>query len=297
MTVRKHAATSAAMVALLILTACGGGGGGGGTGPRTSSDDVRQQTGLAAPAETPAAQRARSPGIIARTDSLIISTMYVETDDSRVPMLSLRSSCSGTRCTVTEPTSGYSDTLTISDLEDVNAPVEAVGSKHGITLLAQSLLGEFWSFGAWMSHSGFAVQGEEGSVEGIRFVARYGLAGGDLIGAAPTGSATWRGLMVGTPAIGANRGDWLLGDAVLTYRLTGRSLDASFTGIRNVDRNAAHSTATVSFTGVPVSSGGTYRAGITGNRIQGGFYGPGQAEAAGVFEQSNIVGAFGAKRQ
>ena len=40
----------------------------------------------------------------------------------------------------------------------------------------------------------------------------------------------------------------------------------------------------------------TVAAGEAGDRIQGGFYGPGHAETAGIFEQSNIVGAFGAKR-
>ena len=296
MTVRNYVATSAAAIALLGLTACGGGGGGGGSSSRAPAEDVRQQTGLDAPAETPAAQTARSPGIIARADSLILSTIYGETSHSALPTFRLSASCSGTRCTVREPTTGYSDSLTISDLESANAPAEAVGSKHGVTLQWQRN-SEFTAFGAWLNYSGFAIQSETDSIDGIRVIGRYGLAGGDLRGVAPTGSATWRGLMTGTPATGGNRGDRLHGDAMLTYRLNSRSLDASFTGIRNVDRNAAHSTATVSFTGIPVSSRGTYRAGITGNRIQGGFYGPGHAEAVGIFEQSNIVGAFGAKKQ
>ena len=257
---------------------------------------MRQQTGLDAPAETPAAQTARSPGIIARADSLILSTIYGETSHSALPTFRASASCSGARCTVTERTTSYSYSLTPSDLESVNAPAEALGSKHGVTLQWQRN-SEFTAFGAWLNHSGFAVQSETDSIDDTRVVGRYGLAGGDLTGAAPAGSATWRGLMVGTPATGGNRGDRLHGDAVLSYRLNSRSLDASFTGIRNVDRNAAHSTATVSFTGIPVSSRGTYRAGITGNRIQGGFYGPGHAEAVGIFEQSNIVGAFGAKKQ
>ena len=46
------------------------------------------------------------------------------------------------------------------------------------------------------------------------------------------------------------------------------------------------------FNDIPVGPQGTFQSGLTGNRIQGGFYGPGHAEAAGVFEQSNIVGAF-----
>ena len=103
--------------------------------------------------------------------------------------------------------------------------------------------------------------------------------------------------MVGMPATGAGRGDRLQGDATLTYSLGNQSLDAAFTNIQNIDRLAAHSVTSVSFTGVPVDRRGEFQGGITGNQIQGGFYGPDHAEAAGVFEQSNIVGAFGAKKR
>ena len=48
---------------------------------------------------------------------------------------------------------------------------------------------------------------------------------------------------------------------------------------------------------VAVGPDGTFARGRTGARIQGGFFGPHHAEAAGIFEQSGIVGAFGARRQ
>ena len=103
--------------------------------------------------------------------------------------------------------------------------------------------------------------------------------------------------MVGTPSRGTLRGNVLQGDAALTYTLTGNSLDAAFTDIKNLDTGAAHSTESVRFDDVPVATDGTYEAGLTGNRIQGGFYGPDHVEAAGIFERSGIVGAFGAKRE
>ena len=293
-----------AFVCAGILGGCGGGGDGG-TDPRPPSSGTNNLTGAAPPIETPAMQRARSPGITSRTDSLIISTSYGETSDPGLPAFRIRASCSGTRCSVSEQTSGYSQTVTPSDFEFSAGPVEAVGSKHGITLMWQHEGREFTAFGAWMNHSGFAVQSGSDTVEGIRVDARFGIAAGDLTGMAPTGSATWNGLMVGRIATGSSRGDRLQGDAALNIdvesvdRLPGGylSLDAAFTSIKNIDRGAAHSTQTVLFTDIPVSSRGTYRAGLTGNRIQGGFYGPGHAEAAGIFEQSNIVGAFGARRQ
>lgn len=73
-------------------------------------------------------------------------------------------------------------------------------------------------------------------------------------------------------------------------------IDASFTNIKNLDRNRDHSVTSIRFDDVPVLTDGTFQAGVTGNRIQGGFYGPSYAETAGTFEQSNVVGAFGAKR-
>ena len=48
----------------------------------------------------------------------------------------------------------------------------------------------------------------------------------------------------------------------------------------------------------PTASAGADRSVSGGDSvIQGGFYGPDHVEAAGIFEQSNIVGAFGTKRQ
>jgi len=108
---------------------------------------------------------------------------------------------------------------------------------------------------------------------------------------------------VGTPVAGDARGERLVGDAVLTYDFpsqgdgSGPSLDAAFGGIRNIDRGTAHTVETVIFSDLAVAADGTFARGQSGARIQGGFHGPGHAEAAGIFEQSDIVGAFGAKRQ
>jgi len=204
-------------------------------------------------------------------------------------------SCPATTCTWTEPTTG--DSLQV-DLSDFDATVsgELVGSKHGITL-TREIDADSRSLGAWMDHGAFGVITFRDVYSGVQVNARYGTAGGDLSGSRPLGSATWQGLMVGTPATGAGRGDLLQGDATLTYSLDTRMLGAAFTNIQNIDRLRAHSVSTVRFTGVPVDILGEFEAGSAGNKIQGGFYGSDHAEALGVFEQLNIVGAFGAKRQ
>ena len=103
--------------------------------------------------------------------------------------------------------------------------------------------------------------------------------------------------MVGTPATGNARGDRLQGIAALNYDMDAGGLDIGFSSIKNLDRGTDHSTPVVMFNDLAIASDGTFQAGATGSRIQGGFYGPGHVEAAGIFEQADIVGAFGAKRQ
>ena len=295
--------TSAALFGCAIfLAACGGGGGGGsGSGaapaPLLDAAAARILTDASVPAETRADQRARAPAILTRADSLIISTAFVAASSPDLPAFRLRTSCSGTQCVLSEPSTGVSDTVALQDLSLLQGGASAVLTKYGITSVRQRASGTD-SYHSWMEHAAFGVQTDRDSVEGIRFDVHYGLAGGDLTGTRPNEiTGTWRGLMVGTPRSGAWRGNTLQGDAVLTYTVgAGGSLDAAFTNIRDLDRGASHSTASVRFEDVPVSAGGTYRAGAEGNRIQGGFYGPAHVETAGVFEQADIVGAFGAKR-
>lgn len=149
-----------------------------------------------------------------------------------------------------------------------------------------------------MDHSGFLVQEDRSiPIEGVPANVRWSIAGGDLTRSRPLGNATWLGLMVGTPEGGPGKGQRLQGDAMLSYDLDSATLDAVFSSIRNIDRLQPHSVSTVSFDNVNVSNGGTFQAGSLDNQIQGGFYGPGHAEVAGVFEKSNIIGAFGAKKR
>ena len=292
-----------AIALVLVIAACGGGG----DSPTINPGEARTQASLSAPIETAAAQDARAAGILSRSNSLVMTAIRGTTNHAALPTYRLHASCSGTRCRFSSPEIGYSGTVSLRDFEIAGVPTEAIGTKQGITLtLGESRVLE--GFGAWMQHSAFAVQSERSIVEGITFDGSYGLAGGDLTGRGlGDESATWRGLMVGTPATGSNRGDRLVGDARLDYEffIEGDfvgptylpSLHAVFSNIQNLDTRQAHTTRMVRFEGVPFTGRGTFNAGLTGNRIQGGFFGPGHAEVAGIFEQSNIVGAFGAKKE
>ena len=295
-------APAALAVAMLTLAACGGGGGSGSTtAPPADAAGAQSLTGSQPPAESAAAQAARADGILGRADSLIVSGLHGNSDHPQVPTFTLRSNCQGTTCAFREPNSGASVTVSLSELEATSATRGGISlTRNGITL-HQGAAADLEFYGAWLQHAAFALQKETGTiaVEGTdyRWRARYGVAGGDLTGSLPTDvAATWRGVMVGTPAQGELAGNFLQGDATLVYGMSSGSamLDAAFTNIKNLNRLAAHSVASVRFDDVPVQGNGTFGAGGAGSRIQGAFYGPDQAEAAGVFERSNIVGAFGA---
>ena len=305
---RRIVACGLALAAALSLAACGGGGGSVSEGPLTVGE-IRELTGLTAPVETPEAQPERSLDIFPRAESLVLSTMHGETDNAEVPAFRFLTQCSGARCTATDPLSGAVDTIELLNTPLRHGAATAIGSKHGITLMAESSVhtgADLASLGAWMEHSSFAIENERRTGEEDTVDVWYGIALGDLAGFPPgpiPGTATWSGIMVGTPVTGDARGERLVGDAALTYDFLTwadggeRFLHAAFGGIRNIDRGTAHTVETVLFENVAVAEDGTFARGQSGARIQGGLYGPGHAEAAGIFEQSGIVGAFGATRQ
>ena len=297
---RTRAACGLAVAAILSLAACGGSGDMN-SRPALTPGDIRELAGLSAPIETGPEQQARQQDIFSRADSLNQSTIHLEgVVDGETHRFRMMSECSGAVCTLVEPVTGVTDTTRIRTAEIELGDAEAFGSAHGITLMSEALNGtdkEFTEFGAWMQHSTFALGTDRQLLGDIDATAVYATALGELTGRPPAGSATWLGIMVGTPVAGDHQGHRLVGTAALDYDLDAGRLDAAFTGITNVDRGMAHDVETVFFVNLAVAPDGTFARGQSGTRIQGGFYGPDHAEAAGIFEQSDIVGAFGAKRQ
>ena len=278
----------AAVTAAFLLASCGGDAG-------PTAEDTRALTGSGPPLETAAEQSARMAGIASRTDSVVVSTWYGETNHPEYPAFRIPSSCSGTTCTLDDPETGLSLTVELDDVGFDAALARALLAKRGITMV-DVRDGADRSYASVMNHGWFAVTSGRETFEGVDAWHRISSAAGDLTGSAPGGSATWHGIMAGVPVDASGRGDFLQGDATITYHLPAGSLDAAFTGIRNISRNRDHFVPSVRFDDIHVSADGTFRAGIVGNRIQGGFHGPRHAETAGIFEQRGIVGSFGAKR-
>ena len=294
---RSFSACGLAMAAVLSLAACGGD-----SAPERAltTAEIRELTGLSAPVETAEAQQERSLDVFTRADSLILSTMHGETGNAEIPTFRLLTQCSGTQCTVTEPLSGAVDTIELANTPLRQGAATAIGSKHGITLLSESSThtgADLASLGAWLEHGSFAILNERQTSEEGTVDVWYGIAVGELTGTPPAGSATWLGIMVGTPVDGDAHGERLVGTAALNYDMAVGGLDAAFSGIKNIDRGTAHDVETVIFSNLAVGPDGTFATGESGTCIQGGFYGTGHAEVAGIFEQSDIVGTFGATQQ
>lgn len=75
----------------------------------------------------------------------------------------------------------------------------------------------------------------------------------------------------------------------MSYDLSKRTFDADFTNFSSYQD--------VSFWDVPVSSTGEFRGVYGAKMIEGALYGPSYHEAAGIFETSELVGAFGGKKR
>lgn len=269
-------------------------GWGGSLVPSLIPANVQKLTGSESPQETVDLVLARSTGIIDRTDSILISNLrYDSTNPDIIPLLTTE--CIGTKCTVINPvTTAKIREFTKNDLVFAGTS-KGILSKNGITIF-ESESEQFNSYGlaGSMHHSGFGFIVQRGNnFDGF---VRYSSTLGDLSGSQPTSSATWRGLMLGTMISGPAKGNRLFGDAELNYNFSENSITSNFRNIKDLDLNRNHSSTTISFNPIQVSSTGTFHSGLSGNRIQGGFYGDDQSEMAGIFERSNIVGSFGAKK-
>lgn len=318
----------AMLVVLVLLAGCGSGNEGpsrpGSRIVEAGPDPGVPVVGSPGVERAPASQWAAS--LVEGADVLFASRMHEERGfDTRVGH---DVQCSGLRCSV----SG-SGTLGIANADGL-AGAGVLGRTGGIELVSASDL-DAMSYGGWMRHGGFGVLLERvGGGDALREF-RYGLALGRLTEVAEGQDvmATWRGRMVGVTEDGGFSDGRLQGAAELTYRSAGAlgddsetgdvvgRIDAAFTDIANVLSGALVEDAR--FANVPVSlldvttrevevpdpegpegattvetdvtARMTFSAGVAGNRIRGGFFGPAWAEIAGVFEQNGILGAFGAE--
>ena len=308
---------AALLVCGAVLSACGGDGGPsrpgsriGEAGPEPRPPAVGSPDMEAAPASVWAA------AVLGAADALFATGVHEESGFGAREVHD--TACSGLACS-----GSGSGSVGIANAGGL-AGAGVVGREGAIDLVwASDLDAESW--GGWMRHAGFGVLLEREGMGADFRERRYGLALGDLstVSEGVPVRGTWRGRMTGVAAGGDFRDSRLQGDAELTYVSTGAVgkasddgdvvglIDAAFTGIVSVATDTSFPDA--GFEDVPVSLRDVLKltrdetpddplvtammafdAGVAGNRIRGGFFGPERAEVAGVFEQNGILGAFGA---
>ena len=153
---------------------------------------------------------------------------------------------------------------------------------------------DYTVYAGWLDHNFFGVKRERyqgrdiyGTVQGLEDVIAASV--GTASGSNPMmGSAEWMGLVV---ALDRTAPDQVVqGEAALTYDFGDNTLDALFSNLRG-----SRSYNDLSWTDLVVTNG-RFSQGSGANSINGTFYGDEHEEVGGVFERSNLIGAFGAKR-
>ncbi len=273
----------------LALAACTGGE------RALTTGEIRELTGLSAPVETAAQQQARQEDIFARADSLILSTMRVEVVGPDVTFARRwLPACSGPSCDLLDPVTGRTGPSSLATFEIVQGDAEVIGSVHGITLMSETTHHmdlETISFGAWMEHGSFGLFEDRLMGEEIESVYSYALALGSLTNRPLAGSATRH--HGGNAHSRGHSGR--LGTAALNYDMNAGGLDV-FRHPEHQPRDGARRRSGDLLR--PRSGAGRdLRQGRVRRAHPGRLPRCRHAEAAGIFEQSDLTGAFGARRQ
>ncbi len=211
---KKACMTILLCIATVGLVACGSGSG---PGRINNLPDITLPPSSQQPVETVGDQNARAPEIFSRSDSLIASTLYVETSNSEVPFLRVRATCIADECTFRNDNL-RTITISKSDIVFTSASSDNIFSRNGITLLvAVDTDSSRTSWGAWMDHAAFQVEDTTMVEEGVRIDVRVASVLGDLSQSRPSTNVTWQGVLVGTPIDGLRKGNMLTGNARLTF--------------------------------------------------------------------------------
>lgn len=238
----------------------------------------------------------RGDKVLSRSDSVIVSALYFS-EQSDAAGIQTVPECAADRCDVYVG----GRLLATIDRDYLRASLRRYGearpmlTRNGVTI-AEANSGDFGILGSALRHSAFISERTYIYNPSGGYYARGAIAAGSLAGSRPAVNGLWSGLMTGTLAAS---GDYLTGDANVAYAVsgTGGSLEAEFSNVKNETRNRIHRATAAQFADIPVDADGTFGSGVRGDLIQGGFYGSGHAEIAGIFEQSGILGAFGTYRR
>ena len=304
--------TAAVVAVALALAACGGGGGSSPPG------DTGAGSGLSGSANEDVA---RLGDVLDDADTLLMTRSHTRSSLTAEGGATIEDSsaegiiCVGARCHAAD-----GSTTTMANLLDTSGAmgletIEAnLGSRDGFVTVTTrgtlevtetvsghsvTALPEVTSWGFWDNH-GFAVLALgagslEATIEGTAYTGDLSLArafvAGDATGTNPptgTGSATWRGIAEASPTGSFER---LQGTATVTMAdLSQPRVDV------DIDLDEDGVNRPLRWAGMPLDDG-RFAAGVAGNDyLSGAFHGPAHQEAWGVFDTTDYIGAFGARR-
>lgn len=263
-----------ALSSVLCLAACGGGGKG----------------------KSPIDQAESSLNAVAEKAEHLFITGQVFTARSQVrPGERIELTCDGLTCANETEASYFSINEGIAIQDDTEIRVGPV--INGVQLREfrdrneeNDYFTDFTAYGAWLTDSAFYVtlQNDDNETEVIRGQS-FGDASRTNPASALSGTATWRGAMVARDATNATVP--ITGRTELTYDFGGNTLDVLMSQIRG-----SRAYADLTWEDLAVTEG-QFSQGSGADSIRGTFYGDDHEEVGGIFERSNLVGAFGATRQ
>ena len=300
----------------LALAACGGGGAGGGAAPPTAPPPASSEAEI---------ERVRSDervvrlgDILARADALLLTSAPARYSlegggETLAGDLVDAFTCAGARCEAADGTAVTTGSLTGSAAElDVRLSEAALGERGGFDTAATrgrfeitevaggvrvSAAPDARAYGFWGEHGYAALELSAGSLaaemDGTAFAGDFSLArayaAGDASGTNPSGvgSATWSGIVEASPAGAFAR---LQGTVTVLIPDLSRPRVGVFVSVpdHEIDRPG--------WEYMPIANG-RFETGAAGSDYIGGvFGGPGHEEAWGVFDTTDYIGAFGAKR-
>ena len=287
------------LLMVCVLAGCGGGNGGG---PRLVDIQIHPDVippSQAAPPPSSEEMRSQLADIEAVADRLRM-TDVIATSTSRVfANERAQSDCLGTSCTVSYD--GLSLSVSLSLLSDV-LPEQTVNTQHAVYGVNRGSVGgkelvdtvtlDYTVLGGWLEKSFFGA----GRVLGSGTVGEQSLNGFDALMAFSagqesqsnpiSGSAIWRGLMVGLDRTASSH--TINGEATLTFDFGRQALDVAMTNIKG-----ERTYDDMNWNDLPVRNGEFSYS----DTLSGSFYGSNHEEVGGVFERNHITGAFGASRQ
>lgn len=317
---------------VVLIAGCGGGGssgvrpdsaGGQVSEPVVSAPVAQRLNRLDPPTFTKHHAIDRDIAVLGRADTLMMSDdrFFVVVDDE-VYSERYRAGCVDTVCFHVSDEHGQLPTTNLvpfvrqRNLDRGSGSFTPVGERGNLWLATYEGEGSGYSgrfeansYGGWLDHSTFAMVGVDvigGEFDGWARFFSYSI--GDATGSHPVSAATWTGVVVATDTCTYCQtfGHVVQGDARIEFnfapviQLGGDTVepavDVAFTNMYDLDagtrRNDIHWYRLQVLDGAfwdPVQGAGHY--------IHGRFYGPAHEEAGGVFERSNLHGAFGASRQ